>query len=343
MGRRVGIALFWLLLCYRGRHELVLDHPVAVLAGRTRRARRPCRPSAARSEIDALDRELLRRRGRCACAASSARQLAPGSPRWDGRYMALDGGCGALEPARQDLRKLRSGIESLLQSYERGPGKAQQRIQRRARADEQRCGRCCGASPKSLPHALEGLIWMECSKWIKPSRHRRPDVRCAESRRAGQRALDEIGYINPTPVQLATYGLAIAGRDIIVQARTGTGKTAAFGIPLVDKLVRDEPVVQALVLAPTRELALQSAREIERIGKHCNLTRGRGLRRRADGPADRGARGRRADRLRHAGPRARPPAARHARPVAAHACSCSTRRTRCSRWASRASSTRSSS
>lgn len=83
-----------------------------------------------------------------------------------------------------------------------------------------------------------------------------------------RRALDEIGYTQPTPVQEATYPLAIEGRDIIVQARTGTGKTAAFGIPLVDKLVTSEPGVQALVLAPTRELALQSQREISRLGQH---------------------------------------------------------------------------
>jgi ATP-dependent RNA helicase DeaD len=81
-------------------------------------------------------------------------------------------------------------------------------------------------------------------------------------------ALDEIGYVNPTPVQLAIYDLAVEGRDIIVQARTGTGKTAAFAIPLVDRILSSEPGVKALVLAPTRELALQSAREIARIGKH---------------------------------------------------------------------------
>jgi ATP-dependent RNA helicase DeaD len=85
------------------------------------------------------------------------------------------------------------------------------------------------------------------------------------------RALDEIGYSDPTPVQAATYPLAIAGRDIIVQARTGTGKTAAFGIPLVDKLVNAQPGAQALVLAPTRELAVQSQREIARLGQHRGL------------------------------------------------------------------------
>jgi ATP-dependent RNA helicase DeaD len=85
------------------------------------------------------------------------------------------------------------------------------------------------------------------------------------------RALEEIGYSEPTPVQAATYPLAISGRDVIVQARTGTGKTAAFGIPLVDKLVTSEHFVQALVLAPTRELAVQSQREIARIGVHKGL------------------------------------------------------------------------
>jgi ATP-dependent RNA helicase DeaD len=86
-----------------------------------------------------------------------------------------------------------------------------------------------------------------------------------------RRALDEIGYTQPTPVQLATYEPAVAGRDIIVQARTGTGKTAAFAIPLADKIVKNEPRVQALVLAPTRELALQSTKELSRIGRYRNL------------------------------------------------------------------------
>jgi len=85
------------------------------------------------------------------------------------------------------------------------------------------------------------------------------------------RALDDIGYSDPTPVQTATYPVAVAGRDVIVQARTGTGKTAAFGIPLVDKLVTPEHYVQALVLAPTRELAVQSQREIARLAQHKGL------------------------------------------------------------------------
>jgi ATP-dependent RNA helicase DeaD len=79
-------------------------------------------------------------------------------------------------------------------------------------------------------------------------------------------AIEEMGWETPTPVQRDSYPLAIAGHDIIVQSRTGTGKTGAFGIPLVDGLLSDDGDEQALVLAPTRELALQSAREIAKLG-----------------------------------------------------------------------------
>lgn len=79
-------------------------------------------------------------------------------------------------------------------------------------------------------------------------------------------AINEMGWDTPTPVQRDSYPLAVAGHDLIVQSRTGTGKTGAFGIPLVDRLITDDGDEQALVLAPTRELALQSAREIEKLG-----------------------------------------------------------------------------
>ena len=79
-------------------------------------------------------------------------------------------------------------------------------------------------------------------------------------------AIKEMGWETPTPVQRDSYPLAIAGHDVIVQSRTGTGKTGAFGLPLVDGLLSDDGDEQALVLAPTRELALQSAREIAKLG-----------------------------------------------------------------------------
>ena len=84
-----------------------------------------------------------------------------------------------------------------------------------------------------------------------------------------RRAIDELGYVHPTPVQLAVFEPAVRGKDLVVQARTGTGKTASFGLPLVDGIVkRGLSAVQALVLCPTRELALQVTREVDALAKH---------------------------------------------------------------------------
>lgn len=84
-----------------------------------------------------------------------------------------------------------------------------------------------------------------------------------------RRAVDEMGYTHPTPVQRAVFEPTTKGKDLVVQARTGTGKTAAFGLPLVDSVVKaDLKQAQALVLCPTRELALQISREVEALAKH---------------------------------------------------------------------------
>jgi ATP-dependent RNA helicase DeaD len=83
-----------------------------------------------------------------------------------------------------------------------------------------------------------------------------------------RRAIDAMGYRHPTPVQTAVFEPASEGRSLVVQARTGTGKTAAFGLPLIDRLVRSTVKgVQALILCPTRELALQVSRELALIGQ----------------------------------------------------------------------------
>ncbi len=80
------------------------------------------------------------------------------------------------------------------------------------------------------------------------------------------RALEEMGFSAPMAVQSATLPLIAAGRDLMVQSRTGSGKTAAFGIPFANNIVRPEDkFVQAIVLLPTRELALQVAAELARI------------------------------------------------------------------------------
>src|SRR5512134_402637 len=75
------------------------------------------------------------------------------------------------------------------------------------------------------------------------------------------------GYAAPTEVQAEAVPKALSGRDLVVQSRTGTGKTAAFGIPIVEKVDPSKNAVQALILAPTRELALQVAQEITDLGR----------------------------------------------------------------------------
>ncbi|MDA8234336.1 MAG: DEAD/DEAH box helicase [Clostridia bacterium] len=80
------------------------------------------------------------------------------------------------------------------------------------------------------------------------------------------RAIAEMGFEEATPIQENTIPLVMTGRDIIGQAQTGTGKTAAFGIPLVEKTDFQAPNINGLVVAPTRELAVQVAEEINKIG-----------------------------------------------------------------------------
>jgi len=88
---------------------------------------------------------------------------------------------------------------------------------------------------------------------------------------AVKQALDEMGYEVPMEVQTAIYDRTMAGKDLMVQSRTGSGKTAAFGIPLAQLLTPGTPGLQGLILAPTRELALQVSQELTRICAYRNL------------------------------------------------------------------------
>jgi len=76
-----------------------------------------------------------------------------------------------------------------------------------------------------------------------------------------------MGFEEMTPIQQMAIPVALAGRDIIGQAQTGTGKTTAFGIPLVEKVEINDENIQGLVITPTRELAVQVAEELNRIGQ----------------------------------------------------------------------------
>ncbi len=79
-------------------------------------------------------------------------------------------------------------------------------------------------------------------------------------------AITEMGFEEPTPIQAKTIPLVLEGGDVVGQAQTGTGKTAAFGIPIVEH-ISDSRHIQALVLTPTRELAIQVSEELAKIGK----------------------------------------------------------------------------
>src|SRR5438270_11629444 len=85
-------------------------------------------------------------------------------------------------------------------------------------------------------------------------------------------ALDRAAYHEPTPIQAALIPVALTGRDVIGQAQTGTGKTAAFLLPFLHRWKdRNEPGPQALVLAPTRELVVQVSEEARKLSpsRHC--------------------------------------------------------------------------
>lgn len=81
------------------------------------------------------------------------------------------------------------------------------------------------------------------------------------------KATSNMGFEEATPIQEQTIPVVMAGRDIIGQAQTGTGKTAAFGIPLVERIESRTDRVEGLVITPTRELAVQVAEEINKLGQ----------------------------------------------------------------------------
>ncbi len=80
-------------------------------------------------------------------------------------------------------------------------------------------------------------------------------------------AISNSGFEEATPIQAETIPMVLKGQDVIGQAQTGTGKTAAFGLPILQNLDFDNPNVQALIISPTRELAIQTQEEIYRLGK----------------------------------------------------------------------------
>jgi superfamily II DNA/RNA helicase len=89
-------------------------------------------------------------------------------------------------------------------------------------------------------------------------------------------ALSEQGYETPTPIQEQAIPVVLAGKDLMAAAQTGTGKTASFVLPILEKLNNDHKTrgkrIRALILVPTRELAIQVEKNITQYGRHLNLT-----------------------------------------------------------------------
>ncbi|MEE9542795.1 MAG: DEAD/DEAH box helicase [Thermodesulfobacteriota bacterium] len=78
-------------------------------------------------------------------------------------------------------------------------------------------------------------------------------------------AIISMGFEEPTPIQQRAIPILLTGKDLIGRAQTGTGKTAAFGIPIIEAINKEDRFVQAIILAPTRELAVQAAEEINKL------------------------------------------------------------------------------
>ncbi|MFC6316180.1 DEAD/DEAH box helicase [Lapidilactobacillus achengensis] len=86
-------------------------------------------------------------------------------------------------------------------------------------------------------------------------------------------AVERAGFTEATPIQAETIPLVLAGDDVLGQAQTGTGKTAAFGLPSLQHVDMDDPQIQTLIISPTRELAIQTQEEMQRLGaaKHVKV------------------------------------------------------------------------
>lgn len=87
------------------------------------------------------------------------------------------------------------------------------------------------------------------------------------------RAVEEMGFVHMAPIQEKAIPVFLEGRDVIGQAQTGTGKTAAFGIPMLQKIDEEDRSLQGMILCPTRELAMQAAQQLRQFAKYMHNIR----------------------------------------------------------------------
>src|SRR4051794_32611674 len=86
-----------------------------------------------------------------------------------------------------------------------------------------------------------------------------------------QKAIDELGFTEPTPIQEQAIPELLDGHDVIGQAQTGTGKTAAFGLPMLQYIDPASQETQALILTPTRELCIQVTQALRSYAEHLDI------------------------------------------------------------------------
>lgn len=121
--------------------------------------------------------------------------------------------------------------------------------------------------------AMKEKEMLEDKQITKEEDEKREEELCMRYEDAGidsriLRAVKELGFEHMTPIQEQAIPLFMTGRDIIGQAQTGTGKTAAFGIPILQKIDPENRNLQAVILCPTRELAMQAAEELRKFSKY---------------------------------------------------------------------------
>ena len=106
-------------------------------------------------------------------------------------------------------------------------------------------------------------------KWLRTTFRKKKQLKFNEFNLSASllAEIEKAGFVEASPIQEQTIPLALEGKDVIGQAQTGTCKTAAFGLPTLEKIDVDNTVIQALVIAPTRELAVQSQEELFRFGR----------------------------------------------------------------------------
>ncbi|PUZ48179.1 hypothetical protein GQ55_7G225100 [Panicum hallii var. hallii] len=161
----------------------------------------------------------------------------------------------------------------------------QQQQQQQWHRRNQIAAEAAGASAQRAPPAVDGIDsssqdWKAQLKLPPPdTRYRTEDVTATKGnefedyflKRELLMGIYEKGFEKPSPIQEESIPIALTGSDILARAKNGTGKTAAFCIPALEKIDQDKNAIQVVILVPTRELALQTSQVCKELGKHLKI------------------------------------------------------------------------